>query len=379
MKNCGIIYNGVLHACRIFGFVAIFVSCSVSSSDLPTVDLSNLEREELSIDGHDLYSNVEKIEIETSDSCLLKGPSLLSFDDGDVFLLGVDYVKRFNRSGKYKCDIGRFGHGYGEYTFISSADYCRSRQMVFVGTFANDVYKYDIDGKYLGKFSVSDGEERLMTSGWSESLGLYVCETRHYRPDGIDVLLSTWTVDGKKVASFPVYTDNKTTENNFTHTGSMRDTDDGMLFMLPFSNTVWLLSKKGLAESFVIERGRHTPSRELVEDNANSAKLEKQCYEIRKWLVTPSYIYLNIGCTGGYRDVMVRRSDKATVYNRFYSYREEVAGKKRIHLKELGCTSFWPRQVWRNQVACLVANENVESNPVLVIATEKTLKNDGAK
>ena len=350
---------------------SIFTSCSTTSNDLLTIDISNLENNECIVDGNDIFSKIENIIIETNDSCLMNSPSILSFDDENIFLKGYDDIKKFDREGLFKCNIGKRGHGYGEYVNASSAYYCSARQLIFLGTFGDEVYKYDINGKYIGKFSVASSDERLMTSKWCETLGLYVCETRRYRSDGLDVYLSTWTMDGKKVASYPVYSDNLTTECNFTHTGSMRNTSEGMLFMLPFDNTVHLLSKEGVSEAFVIDRGKHTPRRDLVEDNGNSAKLERECYEIRNWNITPNYIYIGISCFRGYRDVIIRRTDNAIIHNKYYSYKEDD-GTQHLRLKELSDkASFWPWIYKDGKVAGLVENEDKRLNPILIIATEK--------
>lgn len=348
-------------------------SCSTTSNNEPTVDISNLEDNECAINGDGIYAKVEKIDIETNDSCMMNSPCIYYIDDNCILLGGYDYIKKFDRKGNYICDIGKRGHGYGEYVNMNSVSASAPNNTIFVGTFGNDIYKYSFDGKYMGKFSVSDSGERLMTSQWSEALNMYVCETRHYHPDGLDVYLSTWTADGKKTATYPVYSDNITAECDFTHTGSMRESDKGLLFMLPFCNTVYLLTKDGLSESFVIERGRHTPSRDLVEVSGNSAKLEKECYDIGKWHITPNYIYLTISCQRGYRDIIVRRTDNAIVHNKYYDYKTEASGNCHLHLKKLGSqTSFWPRYTNGNKVACLVEPESRrDMNPTLVIAAEK--------
>lgn len=351
-------------------FIALFfTACATVNNDYP--DISNLEDEECRVNSSELFASIKTIALETSDSCLLSNPSLIDFCDDGIFVWNRKAVYRFDSNGHFINRIGKTGHGYGEYTDVNATNYDRKRKIIYIGTFSNDIYKYDIKGKYLGKFHISAGKDILMTSRWSESLGLYVCETRHYRADGLDVNLTTWTTDGKMAASYHVYSDNESVDRNFTRTGSLNDIDDGMLFRLPFCDTVYKLSKDSLSEFTTIDRGMHSPNRNMVEDNKNESKLEKEFYYISHWNVTTNYIYMTIDCYRGFRNVIIRLADNEMIYNQYYSYQEDD-GTHQIPLKELhGNATFWPWIAKGNKVAGLVDNIDKSKNPILVIATER--------
>lgn len=352
-------------------FILLLLACTAANSNHP--DISNLEDNECKIQANDIFSSVKAIELETTDSCLLSSPSLVDFCDDGILVWDKNLVYRFDHNGYFKNRIGKIGHGFGEYTGVNSINYDKKRKTVYIGTFSNDIYKYSIDGKYIGKFKVSGGKDILMTSKWSEPLGLYICETRNYRHDGLDVALTTWTTDGKKNASYHIYSDNEYVDRNFTRTGSLTDTGDGMLFILPFCDTVYCLSKDGVSEYTIVNRGKHTPSRNMVEDNSNEAKLERNGYNITHWNVTPNYIYMTIACYRGYRNVMIRLSDNKIIHNQYYSYQEDD-GTHQIKLKEIsGKATFWPWISNGNKVADLVDNDNKAKNPTLIIATEKAI------
>lgn len=121
----------------------------------------------------------------------------------------------------------------------------------------------------------------------------------------------------------------------------------------------------------VIERGQHSPSRGMVEDNANEAILEKQYYYINHCCITPNFIYLDVACYHGCRDVIIRRSDNTVIHNRYYSY-EKDDGSQHLRLKELdGNGTFWPWISHKEKVAGLVDNRDKSKNPILVVATER--------
>ena len=350
--------------------VLLVLACTTTSNH---PDISNLEGCEIQAKACDVFSSVKTIALETTDSCILSNPSLVDFCDDGIFVWDKNVVYRFDGNGRFVNHIGKVGHGFGEYTGINSINYDKRRKIIYIGTFGNDVYKYGIDGKYIGKFNVSCGKDLLMTSRWSESLGLYVCETRNYRPNGLDVSLTTWTADGKKTATWPVYSDNESVDRNFTRTGSLVDTDGGMLFRLPFCDTIYRLSKDGVSEYTVVSRGARAPSRSLVEDNGNELKLEKAYYYITHWNVTPNYMYLTIACHQGYRNVLVRLSDNEIIHNQYYGYQDDD-GTHQIKLKEIrGKATFWPWVSNGNKVAGLVESGNVARNPTLVIAMDKAL------
>lgn len=345
--------------------IALLTSCS--SSNIPTVDISDLEDNECQVEASQLYKSIDKIQLETTDSCLLSNPSVVYFGDDGILVWDNNIVYRFDKSGHFLNKIGKIGHGYGEFVASVSANYNNKRGIILFGTNSNEVYKYSVDGTYLGKFAVSGDDNVLMTSKWSESLGEYVCEIRHYRNDGLDVSLSTWDINGKKLGTYPVYSDDEVAENNFTHTGSLCDTDGGMLFRLPFCETVYKLTKNGVEETLAFDLGSHSATREMVEDCAKADLYEKECYNIFNWSVTPEHIYLCVACNRGTRDVLINRDDNSIIHNQFYGVDES-----NCHIKiDNSGNTFWPWIAKGNKVADFIESRDKTKNPILVIATEK--------
>ena len=57
---------------------SIFTSCSTTSNDLLTIDISNLENNECIVDGNDIFSKIENIKI----TILGNGSNVLVSDKG---------------------------------------------------------------------------------------------------------------------------------------------------------------------------------------------------------------------------------------------------------------------------------------------------------
>lgn len=341
--------------------------CSCSTLDMTSgINMNDLEAKECEVSAKDLFASIQNIPLENTDSCILSTPSIVYFGD-DGIVVWDDVTYHFDKKGHFINRIGKIGHGYGEYVSANSVNYDPKLKTVFIGTFSNEIYKYDISGKFIGKFSVSGGNDILLTSKWSPALGLYVCENRQYSNDGLSVSLTTWTKDGKRVASYPVYADDKYVERNYTATGSLHDVDEGIVFKLPFHNMIYKLTKDGLNEEMELDFGDHTPTRDLLENRNNSKILDNKKYVLNNWCMTPKHIYMQISCKGGYRDVLVRRSDKSVIHNRYYKYNDN---SRHIKLKQLTNGTFWPWRAVGNKVADTI-ERNTGKNYSLIIATEQ--------
>ena len=108
-------------------FLLLTVSCEkkkeVLDYEVPedikvrTYSISQIN-EENSLLYSDLYSNVDYIQLETTEQSLVGEVSKLEMtDDGDLIVLDRTRgsVLRFDGRGRYMCHIGRRGNGNGEY------------------------------------------------------------------------------------------------------------------------------------------------------------------------------------------------------------------------------------------------------------------------
>ena len=212
------------------------------------------------------------------------------------------------------------------------------------------------------------GDDMFLSSCWSQALGVYVAETRLYKDKGVEINIRMFSSDGQKRGVYQLYSDNRPVATNFIRGSKIRPADDGVFVMIPYDDTIYRLDKDGLAPQYVINRGKHTPTRELVENADYTSKLDKQCYYIDNMVVTPKYFYLYVAADNGYNDVLINREDGSVVHNCHYNNNDETN-----HIKTGdGRNSFWPWCGHGTTVGTIVENtENVEGNPNVVVAVEK--------
>ena len=53
------------------------------------------------------------------------------------------------------------------------------------------IYKYDLEGNYIGQFKIAENGEILQTVRFNKQLDALVCETRKYSGEGLQVSLRT--------------------------------------------------------------------------------------------------------------------------------------------------------------------------------------------
>lgn len=358
------------HSLSLFTLLASLVCLfSCQTPDVIEADLTNLKGNEHRLSAEEVYVSVQATALETSQQCLLSYPSLIAFTDSDMMVTDRNEILRFGRDGTYKNHIGVYGHGEGEHGALSGVSYDADTHTVYVFSPPNEVIKYDTGGHYLGRFAMDGGaDDMFLSSCWSKALGLYVAETRLYKDKGVQINIRTYTSDGQKRDIYSLYSDNLSLTTNFIRGSKLRLTHEGVFVMAPYDNTVYLLGQEGLTPKYIIDRGQHTPTRELVENADLSYRLEKHSYYIDNMIVTPRYIYLYITANQGYNDVLIRREDGAVVHNCHYAYNDET---KHIHTAD-GRQSFWPWCSHGGSVATLVDNDDdVEANPSIVVAVEK--------
>lgn len=118
--------------------------------------------------------------IRLSNENLLRDVSKLLLDkDENMYILDSngDGIFKFDRTGKYVCQISRKGHGPGEYTKISDFDIFEDRMIV------NDGYKqlfYHLDGTFISEQkeyfprSVVWVNDTICESFGAQALGVYI-------------------------------------------------------------------------------------------------------------------------------------------------------------------------------------------------------------
>ncbi len=374
---------------RHFLLLCIFCLCACCrQKGGAIIDLTGIGQKELVVPAESIYSSIKFIPLETHEQSILSSPNVFGMDSNNVLVWDQDEILRFDTQGKFLNRVGRLGRGHGEHGRINSANYDEKEKRIYVGNMGGFIYKYDLEGNYIGQFKISENNEILQTVRFNKQLNALVCETRKYSSEGLQVNLRIVSPDGTEKGTYPVYKDHEQVSRSMTRTGMLRNTSEGIMFMLPFDDKVTLLTQQGIIDTLTMDRGNFRPSRKLCENWDYSDELYKTKYQIDNIVVTDKYFYLTVTMEKEQCDLLVDRHSHAFIHDKKYAYGSE---SEHLSLKGFKNVSFWPWVAFDNKAVDLLSidrfnDDDLEvlkeiavndyplddmSNPILVIAEEQ--------
>lgn len=374
---------------RHFLLLCIFCLCACCrQKGGAIIDLTGIGQKELVVPAESIYSSIKFIPLETHEQSILSSPNVFGMDSNNVLVWDQDEILRFDTQGKFLNRVGRLGRGHGEHGRINSANYDEKEKRIYVGNMGGFIYKYDLEGNYIGQFKISENNEILQTVRFNKQLNALVCETRKYSGEGLQVNLRIVSPDGAEKGTYLVYKDHEQVSRSMTRTGMLRNTSEGIMFMLPFDDKVTLLTQQGIIDTLTMDRGNFRPSRKLCENWDYSDELYKTKYQIDNIVVTDKYFYLTVTMDKEQCDLLIDRHSHAFIHDKKYAYGSEL---EHLSLKGFKHVSFWPWVAFDNKAVDLLPidrfdNDDLEvlkktavndyplddmSNPILVIAEEQ--------
>ena len=136
-------------------FAALSFACISCSRTNPVKepDILKVELKETPVSVSELFSKVEVIPLETSDSCLLATILRVLVSGDTTYILTQDYptfrhitLMAFDKKGNYLRSIGRVGQGPGEYSQIYDAVINDQRKLVYMLSPFGSMYTYRLGG-----------------------------------------------------------------------------------------------------------------------------------------------------------------------------------------------------------------------------------------
>lgn len=123
-----------------------------SHDEIVTIDLvNNLDQASTEHLLSDAVENIDIVSLEMTDKSLIGDIQDVIVDDNNIFI--VDYrsgISRFNREGVFLNNVGKKGHGPGEYNYIKNIQLDSGKQLVYLYDSVEDViFKYNYDGTFV--------------------------------------------------------------------------------------------------------------------------------------------------------------------------------------------------------------------------------------
>ncbi|HWK59770.1 MAG TPA: 6-bladed beta-propeller [Parapedobacter sp.] len=146
--------HGVLALIPLYGIICLMVSCIPHGDDTVTfptsadsiIFIQGGDYENDYIDLFDLISDIEIIQLETTDSSIFAVPSILLQVDSNIVIADEvsDKVLLFNNNGRFQKLIARIGKGPGEYQHISDVHYNEWSQKIEIWDNKWNFLKYNL-------------------------------------------------------------------------------------------------------------------------------------------------------------------------------------------------------------------------------------------
>ena len=348
-------------------FLSLFLLLSCGKED-NSLDLHLCQLDEVhdTLAAEELFSTVRFIPLETTKESLIGKGAVFAFEDNDILIWSDNKILHFDKNGTFIKRIGRKGNGHGEHGDIISANYDKREKVVYVGSGGGVFNKYALKGDFLGKFTAPFEDCEYWTSIWNDATGSLFLEARQYSDEGLKVSLIELSSDGKKMNAYPLYSDNLQVNRSMTQTGALRQTEEVLLFMLPFDDIVYCIKGNEVSKLITLNRGRYKPDRELCENWDNRDKLYGTKISITNWLVTNKHYYMEGTFKNKAFDLIIDRKT-----NKIIHVRRNTWGLNEEHLKLEGMERpfFWPWKSFGKKVVDIVPPEKFTQKELLYISS----------
>lgn len=129
--------------------VLCFCSCNSSNDNGRYIDMTSFIGEEVSNDIDDIGMTMQFIPLETNDSLLLYGNSIIKYMDADhIIIESGRSLYMFDGDGRFLNRIGRRGQGPGEYISPGRVSYDPISKHLYLFT-NKSLQEWSLDGQYI--------------------------------------------------------------------------------------------------------------------------------------------------------------------------------------------------------------------------------------
>ncbi len=292
----------------IFIILCIFESClnkkeHKHSEDFPQtikLDLSNASTDTMNLSF--IAEKIEYIPLQTTDSSLLGFDTFnsLVISKNDFFIQNEFRILRFDKEGKFVCDLFKVGRGPGEANArCFSVDEHNQRVYVF-DQISKEVKIYSFTGRYINKTKkpINSEQHTTISIGYFHN-NLFVTtpqNPRHkYLYSCYDLLNDSIRVICDNNRKYNIFQMNKRPLTPYD--SHYQITDSTIMYKEWFNDTLLKMNKKYLSEPrYIIDLGEHKLDWETWRDNGmfNIAGGPPSGYWAQSFIETKSYLIIAI-------------------------------------------------------------------------------------
>ena len=148
-------------------FCLLLASCKHNNTNYDAQQLIlKVDLKPSTISIHEIFDSIQVIPLETTDSCLLRGPVKVITGNNRNYILDWKnfQVFVFDDKGHYLHTIGKRGQGPGEYREVYDMIVDESKNQVRLLSPFGSLYTYDLEGNFIKQNQLP---EKVIIRQWS--------------------------------------------------------------------------------------------------------------------------------------------------------------------------------------------------------------------
>jgi len=319
----------------------------------------------------EIVDTIEIVELEpNSNSYISEVLKLIETRDGQYIVKDISKITVFDSKGRFVKNIGKFGQGPGEFSYVNDIALNSGQDAVLVLDAFNQVYSYALaDGSFLGKIKYEGARNKNYDAiAPSSGRDLFLSATNPLNSknsfDNSFYCLDLYSSDGKLKSSFLCQNDFLFNPNRITRSY------DGSYFVRPLEGTqiLYRIENGSLREDYIIDfEGKNIPVQHIFSFGNNPWE------HIQDYIKSP-YFKLPMGFleTKEYLYFYCSGDDGAThefLFNKktFKGVRWKNDGETQLRLYSSDCEYFKTITFWSNKE---IGEKSNDTNPMLLLVSK---------
>jgi hypothetical protein len=245
--------------------VFVFANCAndkkTQVSDIPVLKVSDFKTvASLEFEDADYFDKAEFVKLETADESILGEITQIEVFENHIYILDKKggSLKKFDLTGKYIRDIGRKGHGPGEYIAVTAFYINPDFKTVNISDpLKQSILQYDLSGKHI-KTIKPDGLELAFVSRLSalNNNEIFCFSHTNWMSNCEFSVLNEENYRGKCIYPYPVKSDKQMSFQITNHPYTVQNGE--VHYVLMFSDTVYSYSNGKISKLLTVETGKKT-------------------------------------------------------------------------------------------------------------------------
>ena len=350
------------------GLIAVFLiniasSCvhGTDGSGSMRIDMLPLIANDVSNDIEKVGLDVEFIPLETNDSLLLGGNTIVKYVDQDnIIVESLQTLYRFDRQGKFLNRIGRKGQGPGEYVSPGRVSFDPVARRLYLFT-NRSLQEWSLEGEYVRTLEMPDRESLQSVSAMLNDTLVMI--RRYYGDEGELTETVQWSrIDGKSLIDKVIMSDSTKIDVAMYASPEHYRVGECEFFRDEWDNKLFRLKYPDMTEFVWFDFGRHNTDRSIFQSGNLREKLGDENVSIKQCIVSGDYKWMKYRLENLDRYVLIGKNNECLYHSTALSPRDTPSGLPVVDGMML---SFWPTYIDdQSRLSCVVYPDMIDDQPL---------------